>query len=215
LPQGTSNSDSCYAVWSPEGAKAIGSSTQPVYIDATGQVVTCTAYTGLFTNFSSSTNTLSLTVGGTTKTATAVNSVSNTWTTNATTYKLSLTTTVNGVAGSAIEIPAASGTAYGVVSTGSQTFAGAKTFTGVVSITNTTASSSSTTGALKVSGGVGIAGALCVAGNTVLGNEYADSITINGKMKLVNNRTYGTTDPNSNTNLTNPTTGQVYFRLIS
>jgi hypothetical protein len=117
------------------------------------------------------------------------------------------TITITGVA--------ASESQAGIVTTETQTFAGAKTFTGVVSITDTTASSSSTTGALKVSGGVGVAGSLYVAGNTVLGNEYADSITINGKMKLVNNRTYGTTDPNSNTNLTNPTAGQIYFKLIS
>ena len=107
---------------------AIGNATQPVYIAASGAATACTAYSGLLTAFSSSTNTLSLTVGGTTKTTTAVNSVSNTWT-GGTTAGPTIKTTVNGKAGSAVAIPSASGSASGVVTTGAQTFAGKKTFT--------------------------------------------------------------------------------------
>lgn len=107
---------------------SVGSATQPVYINA-GTVTECTAYTGLLTAFSSSTNTLSITVGGTTKTTTAVNSVSNTWTAG-TTAGPTLKTTVNGVAGTAVAIPSAAAGASGVVTTGAQQFDGNKTFKG-------------------------------------------------------------------------------------
>ena len=42
LPAGDGSSDNCYAVWSPEEATAIGSTTLPVYVDAKGKVVACT-----------------------------------------------------------------------------------------------------------------------------------------------------------------------------
>ena len=110
---------------------AVGSATQPVYIAATGVATACTAYSGLLTAFSSSTNTLSITVGGTTKTATAVNSVANSWTAG-TSAGPKITTTINGKAGTAVAIPSASSSASGVVTTGAQTFAGAKTFNSTV-----------------------------------------------------------------------------------
>lgn len=50
-------------------AKSVGSSTQPVYVNDSGVITACTAYSGLFTGMSWSNRTLSLTVGGTTKTA--------------------------------------------------------------------------------------------------------------------------------------------------
>lgn len=42
LPAGDGSSDNCYAVWSPEEATAIGSTTRPVYVDAKGKVTACT-----------------------------------------------------------------------------------------------------------------------------------------------------------------------------
>jgi hypothetical protein len=57
-------------------------------------------------------------------------------------------------------IPDASTTARGFITTGSQTLLGSKTFASGVAITATTASTGSTTGALIVSGGVGIGGSL-------------------------------------------------------
>lgn len=107
----------------------IGSSTQPVYFGSDGKPAVCTAYSGLLTSFSSSTNTLSLTIGGTTKTATIINSLSNTWTAG-TTAGPKISTTVNGVTGASVAIPSASSSASGVVTTGAQTFAGDKTLTG-------------------------------------------------------------------------------------
>lgn len=103
-----------------------GSATQPVYFDG-GIPKAATAYSGLLTAFSLSTNTLSLTIGGTTKTASAVSSVSNTWA-NGTTSGPTIKTTVNGVAGSAVAIPSASASTSGIVTTGPQTIAGDKTF---------------------------------------------------------------------------------------
>lgn len=54
--------------------------------------------------------------------------VSNTWAVG-TTAGPTIKTTVNGVTGTAVAIPSASGSASGIVTTGTQTFAGAKTFT--------------------------------------------------------------------------------------
>ena len=53
--------------------------------------------------------------------------VSNTWTAG-TTAGPTITTTVNGVAGTPVAIPSASASASGIVTTGTQTFAGLKTF---------------------------------------------------------------------------------------
>ena len=110
-----------------------------------------TALTSVFQTLSSSTNTLTVKVGGTQKTANLVNSVSNTWTAGTTTGP-TIKTAVNGIEGTAIAIPSATGSASGVVTTTTQTFAGVKTFS------NTTASTSTTTGAVLISGGAGIAG---------------------------------------------------------
>lgn len=45
LPAGEAASDSCYAVWNPNSATAVGGSGQPVYVDATGKVVGITTLT--------------------------------------------------------------------------------------------------------------------------------------------------------------------------
>jgi hypothetical protein len=111
-----SHSASSYAVWSPNSATAIGSSKLPVYIDATGKAIACTD-TDIFSNLTSSTNTLSITIAGKNRTANIINSISNTWTAG-TTSGPTLKTTVNGVAGTAVAIPSASNSASGIVTTG-------------------------------------------------------------------------------------------------
>jgi hypothetical protein len=68
-------------------------------------------------------------------------------------------------------IPDASTTARGLITTGSQTLLGSKTFASGVAITSTTASTSSSTGALVVSGGVGIGQTLFTS------SSYASSIS--------------------------------------
>ena len=126
-----------------------GSSTQPVYFSG-GKPIACTAYSGLLTAFSSSTNTLSITVGGTTKTATAVNSVSNAWEAG-TSAGPKIKTTVNGKTGTAVAIPKATESASGVVTTGTQTFAGAKTFNSYINVGNYVKSTSAR-GGMWISG---------------------------------------------------------------
>ena len=90
-----------------------GSSTQPVYWN-NGVPAECTKYADLFTAFTSSTNTLSITMGGTTKTASAINSVSNTLTAGTSTAAPKIKTTVNGVEGSDITLTTATTGIYGV-----------------------------------------------------------------------------------------------------
>ena len=117
-----------------------GSSSVPVYMSS-GQILQCTA-SSIFSSFTSSTNTLSITVCGQTRTASIVNSISNTWA-GGTTAGPTLKTTVNGVAGTAVAIPVATASASGVVTTGTQTFAGAKTFNSTVTATRFIVSSTS------------------------------------------------------------------------
>ena len=107
-------------------ADSYGGTTQPIYWDS-GVPKAANAYSTLLTAFSTSTNTISITVGGTTKTTTAVTGVSNAWTAG-TTAGPKIATTVNGVAGTAVAIPSASETASGVITTGNQNFAGLKKF---------------------------------------------------------------------------------------
>ena len=108
----------------------LGSATQPVYLKA-GVLTTCTAYSGLLTAFSGSSsatdNTASITVGGTTETATIIGGVS-TVITGGTTSGPSIKTIVNGIESTAVNIPLASYSASGVVAKGNQIFGGVKTF---------------------------------------------------------------------------------------
>lgn len=121
-----------------ESKASLGSTTQPVYL-LNGELTAADAYTSLLTAFSGSSsasdNTASITVGGTTKTATIIGGVSNTWA-NGTSSGPTLSTTVNGKAGTAVAIPSASYSYSGVVTTGEQTLKGTKTFASGIKIAN-------------------------------------------------------------------------------
>lgn len=102
-----------------------GSSTLPVYFE-NGVPKECSlGFADLLTSFERSGNTLSLTVGGTTKTTTAVDTPEIALSTAATEGPM-LTVAVNGIRSSAITIPTASTTVSGVVTTGEQRFRGIK-----------------------------------------------------------------------------------------
>ena len=135
---------------------AVGSASLPVYVTASGVITACTAG-NVFSAFSSSANTLSITVATQTRTASIVNSISNTWT-GGTTSGPTLKTTVNGVAGTAVTIPSASSSASGVVTTGAQTFAGNKTLYGNFIVTNSDSTSTTerSVRATTANGSVGI-----------------------------------------------------------
>lgn len=116
----------------------VGSTTQPVYL-LDGVITPANDYTTLLTAFSGSSsasdNTASITVGGTTKTATIIGGVSNTWA-SGTSSGPTITTTVNGITGTAVTIPSASYSASGVVTTAAQTLKGVKTFAEGIKISN-------------------------------------------------------------------------------
>lgn len=91
------------APWANSKA-AVGNSTQPIYIDDNGVATAC-----------------------------ATTTVSNAWSvaSNDTIKKIPMiSTTVNGVTGTAVAIPEASTSAGGIVTIGTQNFGGSKTFTG-------------------------------------------------------------------------------------
>jgi hypothetical protein len=83
-----------------------------VYIAATGRATACTA-ASVFSDFSSADNTLSITVATQTRTASIVNSISNTWGAGTASAGPSLSTTVNGVTGKAVRIPVATNSVCG------------------------------------------------------------------------------------------------------
>lgn len=120
----------------------VGSTTQPVYL-LDGEITLADAYSTLLTAFEGSTkasdNTASITVGGTTKTATIIGGVSNAWT-GGTANGPELQVTVNGVTSTKAAIPSANYGASGIVTNGAQTFGGVKTFgNGIkISANNTT-----------------------------------------------------------------------------
>lgn len=111
----------------------VGSTTKPVYLSG-GEIVEANGYDTLLTNFTRNNNTLNITVGGTAKDTTIIGTVSNAWSNYTDAPKI--TTTVNGVAGTAKAIPQASYSYAGVVNTSSQTFKGVKAFANGIKIAN-------------------------------------------------------------------------------
>ena len=75
-------------------------------------------------------------------------------------------------------LPDASGSARGVVSTGTQTLAGAKTFSSALSVSDSTAASSTSTGALKITGGAGIGGSLYVGDSSNIDGVILSDSTV-------------------------------------
>jgi hypothetical protein len=128
-------------------------------------------------------------------------------------------------------LPDASSSARGVISTGIQTIAGAKTFSSALSITDATVATSTSTGALKVSGGAGIAGSLytgtgfsssvsgvVLANNTVSASTYnkvtitaptsSATLTLSNGSSLITSGGHSLTFTTTNaTNVTVPTSG--------
>jgi hypothetical protein len=128
-------------------------------------------------------------------------------------------------------LPDASATARGLVTTGSQTLAGAKTFTSALSVTASTAAINTSTGALIVTGGVGIGGSLYtatgssssisgvfLANNTVSASTYNKvaitapatlaTLTLSNNSSLITSGGHSLTFTTTNTtNVTVPTTG--------
>ena len=128
-------------------------------------------------------------------------------------------------------LPDASATARGLVTTGTQTLAGAKTFTSALSVTASTAAINTSTGALIVTGGVGIGGSLytatgssssvsgvVLANNTVSASTYNKvaitapatlaTLTLSNNSSLITSGGHSLTfTTTSTTNVTVPTTG--------
>ncbi len=191
-----------YAVWYANGSIPVGSSTQPVYTNANGQVLACNDYAGG----------TALTLNGGSKAAGTASIYAPT-TSGTNTYILKS----NGENASPTwiqAVPVANGgtgktqwtinrliyaSASNTLSTSSHYINGSK-----IAINSTSAPTEN----LYVNGSAKI------LGTTTLGDAYADTITLNGKVILVNNRTYGTLNPNNNTSLGTATTGQVYFKII-
>ena len=77
-----------------------------------------------------------------------------------------------------LNVPDASTTARGVITTGTQTIAGAKTFNDYLTIASTTSSNSTTSGAFILGGGAGIGGNVYVGGNmNTAGSLTAGTVT--------------------------------------
>lgn len=126
-----------YAVW--YNNQAVGDNTTPVYIDSTGQVKAANAYSSLLTTLTTSENTISTTVGGTTKSANIITSFTGNWdvpTGGVNNPKIELEVNKNPVS---IVIPAAAKNTSGIVTTDDQTFSGTKSFTNdIVPVLSTT-----------------------------------------------------------------------------
>jgi hypothetical protein len=97
-------------------------------------------------------------------------------------------------------LPDASSSARGVISTGTQTIAGAKTFSSALSITASTVATNTSTGALVVTGGVGIGGSLYTA--TGSSSSVSGVILQNGNVSASTYNKLTVSPPTSNATLT-------------
>ena len=95
-----------------------------------------------------------------------------------------------------LNVPDASATARGVITTGTQTIAGAKTFNDYLTIASTTSSNSTTSGAFILDGGAGIGGNVNVGGalevigaSTFAGDVTSAGASISGFNAALNNQT--------------------------
>ena len=95
-----------------------------------------------------------------------------------------------------LNVPDASATARGVITTGTQTIAGAKTFNDYLTIASTTSSNSTTSGAFILGGGAGIGGNVNVGGalevigaSTFAGDVTSAGASISGFNAALNNQT--------------------------
>ena len=195
---------------------SVGSSSRPVYISTSGKATPVTtmsvSYGGTgkttFTSngvlYGNGTSAINVTAAGSQGQILSPNSsgvpsfASPSFTWNAgTTAGPTLSLNIQSKAWTSASIPSASGTASGIVTTSSQTFAGAKTFS------NTTASSSTTTGAVIVKGGVGIGGNIHVGGNSVFGGDLTinkgNLIVNDGEIKIGTSTEYCTLSYNTDT----------------
>lgn len=103
--------------------------------------------------------------------------VSNSWTAG-TTAGPTITTTVNGVSGTAVAIPTATASASGIVTTDTQSFGGTKTFE------STAASTSTSTGGVIVKGGIGVAGQVTATRVGINGSNTSYGLYVNGTSLL-------------------------------
>lgn len=178
---------------------AVGSSSRPVYIDATGKATaiskltasyggtgrtSLTAHALLIGNGTSAVTLLAapaigkILVGNGTDQDPVYMSPEMSWVTETSTTQPQVQWTINGVGASAA-VPYATGSVAGLVSTAAQTFGGAKTFS------DTTNSTSVGTGAVIVKGGLGVAYNLYAGRNVVLNASQSSSANYTTTIKGV------------------------------
>lgn len=127
LPKSELQTNDCYAVWYQNAA--VGSSSQPVYVDEYGKICVADSYSSLFTNLNSNGNTLIAKIGGTEKTTNLITSINGSWSVQVEGQpdNTAITINVNGQSTSITPL-AASDSSAGIVTTSAQVLKGSKTF---------------------------------------------------------------------------------------